>query len=87
MGYIPEAVGMSVMAAAPVVMIGSIVAIEVWARYSARREVDKTIAETIIENNKRPPYSSDPEGDKIVRRALRRNGYDPDNPQLGIYQR
>ena len=70
-----------------VVAISPIVGVELWARYAGRRELDKTIAETIIENNKRPPYSSDPEGDKIVRRALRRNGYDPDNPQLGIYQR
>ena len=85
MGYIPDAVGMSIMFAAPVVMVGSIVGVELWDRYAGRRELDKIIAEKIIENNMQPPYSNNPRMDRIFRRALRRNGYDPDNPQLGVY--
>ena len=49
MGYIPEAVGMSVMAALPVAMLGSIVAAELWRRYQTRKFIDRTIADAIVQ--------------------------------------
>ena len=49
MGYIPEAVGMSVMAALPGAMLGSIVAAELWRRYQTRKFIDRTIADAIVQ--------------------------------------
>ena len=67
--------------------ISPMAGIELYRNWKGRRSVERIIVDHVISTEKVPPYSKDPDGDRIVRKALTRFGYDPDNPQLGIYQR